>query len=175
MQRKPPAENVHTAQLSDDDIFICDTNRLALEDRDRFTRVPRLADEGDQSRRREGGEEMSDYQAIYDAVRSRISGGNIGEVVSDAARQAFDISHTVACLYQDFSLAAQHLTEAALQHQRPSAVYRPQLSLDGNQWCALYGDNIQEGIAGFGDTPELAMRQFDEEWLKAIPPKGQKK
>ena len=23
---------------------------------------------------------------------------------------------------------------------------------DGNKWCFLYGDNIQEGIAGFGDT-----------------------
>ena len=23
---------------------------------------------------------------------------------------------------------------------------------DGNKWCFLYGENIQEGIAGFGDT-----------------------
>lgn len=23
---------------------------------------------------------------------------------------------------------------------------------DGNQWCFLYGDNIQEGICGFGET-----------------------
>lgn len=23
---------------------------------------------------------------------------------------------------------------------------------DGNQWCYLYGDNIQDGIAGFGET-----------------------
>lgn len=23
---------------------------------------------------------------------------------------------------------------------------------DGNQWCYLYGDNIQEGICGFGST-----------------------
>jgi len=24
---------------------------------------------------------------------------------------------------------------------------------DGNQWCCLYGENLQEGIAGFGSTP----------------------
>ena len=23
---------------------------------------------------------------------------------------------------------------------------------DGNQWCFLYGDNIQDGICGFGKT-----------------------
>lgn len=23
---------------------------------------------------------------------------------------------------------------------------------DGNQWCFLYGENLQDGIAGFGDT-----------------------
>lgn len=28
---------------------------------------------------------------------------------------------------------------------------------DGDQWCALYGENLQEGIAGFGDTPYNAM------------------
>lgn len=27
------------------------------------------------------------------------------------------------------------------------------ISLDGSQWCALVGENLQEGIAGFGDTP----------------------
>jgi hypothetical protein len=28
---------------------------------------------------------------------------------------------------------------------------------DGNQWCALWGDDIQSGVAGFGDTPALAL------------------
>lgn len=29
---------------------------------------------------------------------------------------------------------------------------------DGNQWCFLYGKNLQDGIAGFGDTI------FDAAW-----------
>lgn len=31
---------------------------------------------------------------------------------------------------------------------------------DGNQWSFLYGDNIQEGICGFGDTIDRAAWDF---------------
>lgn len=34
------------------------------------------------------------------------------------------------------------------------------LSKDGNQWCFLWGDNIQEGVAGFGDTIRDAALDF---------------
>lgn len=36
---------------------------------------------------------------------------------------------------------------------------------DGNQWCILAGDNIQEGICGFGDTIEDALYEFLKEVL----------
>ncbi len=32
----------------------------------------------------------------------------------------------------------------------PSFMYRPKIFIDGNQWCALYGDNLQDGVFGFG-------------------------
>lgn len=35
------------------------------------------------------------------------------------------------------------------------------LSVDGNQFCFLLGDNLQSGIAGFGSTPAEAMIDFD--------------
>ena len=34
------------------------------------------------------------------------------------------------------------------------------LSKDGNQWCFLWGENIQEGVAGFGDTIREAAFDF---------------
>lgn len=37
---------------------------------------------------------------------------------------------------------------------------------DGNQWCILAGDNIQEGICGFGDTIDEALYQFLMEVLE---------
>lgn len=32
---------------------------------------------------------------------------------------------------------------------------------DGDQWCVLLGKDVQAGIAGFGDTPEEAISEFD--------------
>jgi len=107
---------------------------------------------------------MSDsYQAIYDAVRSRISGGDVGRAVEEVARDAFDMGMTRQILQQEFCSAAYEM-------QRPSAVYRPQLSADGDQWCALYGENLQEGVAGFGPTPNEAMQAFDQAWWKQKTP-----
>jgi hypothetical protein len=36
------------------------------------------------------------------------------------------------------------------------------LALDGDQWCALMGENLQEGIAGFGYSPKDACTAFIE-------------
>jgi hypothetical protein len=47
---------------------------------------------------------------------------------------------------------------------RPSVVFRPILSVDGNQYCAVFGTDLQNGVAGFGDTPEAAMSDFDRNW-----------
>lgn len=27
---------------------------------------------------------------------------------------------------------------------------------DGNMWCALYGENLQVGVSGWGDSPDEA-------------------
>ena len=50
------------------------------------------------------------------------------------------------------------------ERQRPFILLKPRMFPDGNQWCALYGDNLQEGVAGFGDTPQEAAEAFDESW-----------
>jgi endogenous inhibitor of DNA gyrase (YacG/DUF329 family) len=39
---------------------------------------------------------------------------------------------------------------------------------DGNQWCFLLGKNIQEGICGFGDSPYLAMLDFNNAFYKRV-------
>ena len=48
---------------------------------------------------------------------------------------------------------------------RPSVVFRPKISKDGDQWIALYGENLQDGVAGCGDTPDQAMHAFDLAWV----------
>lgn len=55
--------------------------------------------------------------------------------------------------------------QAAQEIERPSVIFKPVLSRDGNKWCALFGDNLQEGVSGFGDTPAAAMWAFDQAWF----------
>lgn len=106
---------------------------------------------------------MDSYQPIYDAVRSRISGGDIGSAVRDVASQAFDISHMKAILQQDFCIAAQEMA-------RPAAIFKPTIFADGDQWCALLGADIASGVAGFGSTPAEAMTAFDMAFWKEKTP-----
>lgn len=109
---------------------------------------------------------MSDnYQAVYDAVRSRMGNCDVGDAIGAAVREA-NLSHYVATAASVVSDAAY----LALSEQiRPSVLYRPALSIDGNQWSALYGANLQDGVCGFGDSPEKAMVAFDKEWVASLP------
>ena len=106
---------------------------------------------------------MEAYQPIYDAVRSRLSNGDIGQAVEAVMREA-NLAHYVECAA---TLIGYEATKAAEAYAAPSAVYRPALMMDGNQWCALYGANLQDGVAGFGDTPAAAMQAFDKAWASA--------
>lgn len=54
----------------------------------------------------------------------------------------------------------------------PHVLMRPQISLDGDQWCALYGDNLHDGVAGFGDSPSEAMAAFDLAWTEKLKSPG---
>ena len=58
--------------------------------------------------------------------------------------------------------------DIAIEQAQPSMVLRPRLSIDGNQWCALYGDNVQNGVAGFGSSPEKAYADFDRAWREDL-------
>lgn len=78
-----------------------------------------------------------------------------------------DADHWAMMTEQERCGAAQ---EASLHAARPSTKYRPRLSIDGNQWCALYGENLQTGVAGFGASPADAFTAFDAAWAARIVP-----
>ncbi len=100
------------------------------------------------------------HQAIYDAVRSRVGNGDIGAAVESAIRDC-NLSHYAG-------MAMQTAQEASYEQMRPCVLYRPKIYMDGKDWCALYGDNLQDGVAGFGKSPALAMADFDANWNKKI-------
>lgn len=61
------------------------------------------------------------------------------------------------------------------EYWRADFLARPSIMLgivpkkDGDQWCALYGADLMEGVAGVGETPDQAMAAFDAEWLGRKP------
>ncbi len=103
---------------------------------------------------------MDAYQPIYDAVRSRLSICDVGWTIENAIRDA-NLAHYAM-------QAAESIRQAASEYERPSVMMRPKLYPDGNQWCAIYGENIQEGVAGYGCSPNDAMRAFDKAWYAKL-------
>ena len=65
-----------------------------------------------------------------------------------------------------------HMYAVAVDTGMPSVIRKPKLSIDGNMWCALYGENLQDGVAGFGTSPDKAMRDFDTNWYKDLKDKS---
>ncbi len=100
---------------------------------------------------------MDNYQAVYDAVRSKVGYLDFS-VLSDRIVRCFDFSGPISNMFQIIEY----------ESIRPCVMMRPKISVDGNQWCALYGDNLQDGVAGFGDSPAKAMQDFDNNWQKDI-------
>lgn len=84
-------------------------------------------------------------QAIQRGIESAF--GHVGSMAANMVQEAW-----------------QNLPDIIGAWQRPSVLYRPSIARDGNKWSALYGDNIMEGVCGYGDTPEQAMADFDRNW-----------
>lgn len=103
---------------------------------------------------------MDSYQAVYDATRSRI-GHFDGDGLQREIASRFDISYAVERVKDEFM-------SVAYEQMRPSVIYKPSVSVDGNQWCALYGKDLQSGVSGFGDSVSEAMDDFDKEWVKKL-------
>jgi hypothetical protein len=70
--------------------------------------------------------------------------------------------------------AAEEASATEKARRAPHVLMRPHVYPDGNQWCALYGEDLQMGVAGFGDTPEAACADFDKNWCTQKAPPATK-
>ena len=48
----------------------------------------------------------------------------------------------------------------------PHVLMRPRLTIEGSLYRAHYGENLAEGVIGFGATPAEAMAEFDHNWYR---------
>lgn len=65
------------------------------------------------------------------------------------------------------------VTTEQLRMASPAYTLKPALAVDGNQWCALLGKDLQEGICGFGKSPADAYEDFNRSWYKNLRTKSE--
>lgn len=66
------------------------------------------------------------------------------------------------------SMVQESFQQVAYEQMRPAAIFKPRLFQDGDQWCALLGEDLQVGVCGFGASPAEAMYAFDLAWNTKI-------
>lgn len=66
--------------------------------------------------------------------------------------------------YQTLIDQSRHNAAIETEEMNLVAILKPRIFLDGNKWCVLYGENVQDGVCGFGDTPRLAVYAFNKAW-----------
>lgn len=74
--------------------------------------------------------------------------------------------------HQELEHEARMIAACEVEEFNLFALLRPKLCVDGNMWCCLYGDDLQCGIAGFGDSPRAAILDWNSSWhrkLRAAP------
>lgn len=74
---------------------------------------------------------------------------------------------------ESICFAAERVKDRMIEYistmDRPSNILRPTLNIDGDRWCALYGKDLQQGVAGFGKSPAEAYNDFDKAWWETLP------
>ena len=68
-------------------------------------------------------------------------------------------------------MAMQEMERYCSAHPNsPAAIRHPRLSIRGRTFVALLGPSIEDGIAGFGDTVQAALRAFDLQYSRSLTP-----
>jgi hypothetical protein len=71
------------------------------------------------------------------------------------------------------NMASAAIQQAVSCQMEPSVLYRPRIFQDGNQWCALLGEDLQVGICGWGFSPAEAVAAFNTAWITPTTAKVQ--
>jgi hypothetical protein len=83
-------------------------------------------------------------------------------------------ANTAGIMHINLIGMTEDMCRAAEFSARPSVLLRVKVSQDGNKWCALYGDDLQEGVCGFGASPDEACAAFDAAWRAALDPEARR-
>jgi hypothetical protein len=84
--------------------------------------------------------------------------------------EQLNVTASDTCHAANMAFAA--IQQAAYCQMEPSVLYRPRIFQDGDQWCALLGEDLQVGICGFGFSPADAVAAFNIAWITPTTSKG---
>lgn len=76
-----------------------------------------------------------------------------------------DNEHTLISSIQHHMRRISTAVESATTaYSRPSVLYRPKIGFHGKLWRVYYGEGETGAVAGYGETPDEAMKAFDFNW-----------
>lgn len=112
-----------------------------------------------------------------DVLRETATGGY--KIVAKGHEAKEDLLSTIFTLHNQGKLTEAILIDLVKKHDIPtlSTPFKTmppielniKLVVDGNQWCALIGENLQVGIAGFGNTRLGALMNLIDNYQKEHP------
>lgn len=71
--------------------------------------------------------------------------------------------------YETLIQQSKHNAAIEAEEMNLVALLHPRVFIDGNRWCVLYGDNVMDGVAGFGESPLNAVYDFNKAWRSKLP------
>ena len=70
--------------------------------------------------------------------------------------------------YQEMIEQSKHNAAIEAEEYNLFFILKPRIFIDGNMWCILHGENLQDGVAGFGKSPYLAVIDFNKNWHREL-------
>ena len=72
--------------------------------------------------------------------------------------------------YETLIAQSRHNAAIEAEEMNLAALLKPRIFIDGDKWCVLYGESVQDGVAGFGESPRLAVYAFNKAWGTKLEP-----
>ena len=66
--------------------------------------------------------------------------------------------------YETLTLQSKLNSAIEAEELNKFALLKPYIFIDGNKWCVMYGEKVQESIRGFGFTPMQAIYDFNKQF-----------
>lgn len=92
------------------------------------------------------------------------------QAIKNTAVETGDKYEVISQLLHYIDALGQSVKNIAVETEEYNlfSILKPKLFIKENQWCCLYGNDIETGIAGFGESPYASILNWSKQWYKKI-------